>query len=129
VFRKFPYYDIKLNLKEGSHQLKTPLLFMGNGRYDYDGIDIGKRENISDGLLTLYVLKDATRLELLKLSIKALIRSIHKDPKFERHYIKEAEICLPRPYIYVAKDGEILKLKSPLRYEILPKSLKVILPQ
>ncbi|GAC1412930.1 MAG: diacylglycerol kinase family protein [Candidatus Doudnabacteria bacterium] len=129
VFRSLPYHRVQLNVNGELKDFKTSLLFLGNGAYDYDGLDLGTRNIPNKGVLSVFALKDASRFDILKLSLKAFFRSIHKDSKFERHYTNEAIVHLPKPYIYVAKDGEIIKMKTPLHYKIKPKSLKVILPK
>lgn len=129
IFKSLPYHRVQLNVNGELKDFKTNLLFLGNGKYDFDGLDIGARNTPDQGVLSVFALKNANRWDILKLFFKAFFKSIHKDPKFEKHYTNEAVIHLPKPYIYIAKDGEILKMDTPLRYKIKPKSLKVILPK
>ncbi len=129
IFQRFPYHQVKLYLNGKEVSKDTPLLFIGNGRYDYDGLDIGARPAPITGQLSLVLLKDVSRMKLAKLSIKALFNKIHNDPDFESHLTDQVIIELPKKLIYVSKDGEVVKMESPLRYKIKPKALKVIIPK
>jgi diacylglycerol kinase family enzyme len=129
IFQKFPFHSVKLFLNGKETNRETPMLFIGNGRYNYHGFDIGERRLPVDGKLSLFILKDIKRWDLLKFSIHAMSDKIHNHPNFESHLVEEAVIELPKKFIYVSKDGEVLRMESPLRYSIKPKALKVIVPK
>ncbi len=126
---KFPYYHVKVKFDGQDIRQHSPMVFVGNGFYGYDAMSAGQRGLMDQEKLSVYVLKNANRFDLLKLSVKALLNRIHEDPKFQRYYVSEVEIHLAKKSVYVAKDGEVLKLEAPLRYRIRPKALKVILPK
>ncbi len=129
IFQKFPYHKLKLSLDGTDVYRETPMLFIGNGRYNYHGLDIGERRLPIDGKMSLFVLKDLQRFDLAKFSLKVLSDNIHGDPNFENYHVEEAVIELPKKLIYVSKDGEVLRMESPLRYKVVPKALKVIIPK
>jgi diacylglycerol kinase family enzyme len=129
LYRRLPFHRIKVFVKGEETSHETPMLFFGNGYYDYDGLNIGERTLPIDRTLSLFILKSANRGTLFRMSIKALLNRIHNDSRFEKHFVEEAVIELQKKYIYVAKDGEIIKMESPLHYKIKPKSLRVIVPK
>ncbi|MDB4939785.1 MAG: sphingosine kinase [Candidatus Doudnabacteria bacterium] len=129
VFQKFPYHKVKLLVGDKETHRETPLMFFGNGYYDFDGLNIGARVLPTDGTLSLYILKNVKRMELLKLSFMAFSNKIHNDPRFEKHFVSRATVEVPKKIIYVAKDGEVLKMQSPLQYKVKQRALKVIVPK
>ncbi|MEY4953199.1 MAG: hypothetical protein RL299_1623 [Pseudomonadota bacterium] len=45
---------------------------------------------------------------------------------FETHQL---EVDAPQPHLEIGLDGEVLRLATPLSFEILPSALKVVIPQ
>ena len=128
VLIKFPSYKVRVKVAGEEIIAQTSMIFLGNGFYDYHFGRMGKRELPDQQKLSVYILKNMSRWDLFQLSIKALENRLKGDPKFNRYYAAEAEIFLEKDSIHVSKDGEVVKLESPLRYRIRPEALKVILP-
>jgi diacylglycerol kinase family enzyme len=106
---------------------RSPLIVIGNGEYEVDGLSVGKRRSISDGTLSLYVAPHSSRLDALALPFRILLRRIQQDPRFEAWRGATIDVSLRRP-VSIALDGEVMTLQSPLRFSVRPGALRVIVP-
>lgn len=122
--------QVKVRLEIGHLRLvrRSPLLVVGNGEYEMDGLDVGKRKAVSDGMLSLYVAPRLSRLAALVLPLRILLRRIEQDPSFESWRGSTIEMTLRRP-VNIALDGEVITLPSPLRFSVRPRALRVIVPR
>lgn len=104
--------------------IKTPLVFVGNNKYDLDQIGLAERNRIDTGLLFLYVVRTKRLIGILQLVISILVgkRDSSKDL---RTTIKELEIHSRKKVLKVSMDGEIKSLTTPLVYKVHPGGLKV----
>jgi diacylglycerol kinase family enzyme len=108
---------------------RSPFILAGNGCYSLSGFALGKRENISDGCLSLYVAPQAGRFGTLSLPMRALVGSLERYEQFETFTAKEISIASRHHRrILTAVDGELIELQSPLRLVIKPRGLKVLMP-
>ena len=56
---------------DGKERLcRTPFIFIGNNAYIMEGFDIGKREGLCDGKLSVYFTRDMTRMGLVALGFR-----------------------------------------------------------
>lgn len=129
VLRRYPYLRVVFSINGTEFVRHTPLVFVGNGFYDYDGLNFGLRLSFNTGYLSLYILQETHRWDLFKILVKALFGLINNEEKFEKVFVSEFWIEMPYRYTRVAKDGEILLLGSPLHYQRVPGALKVLLPR
>ncbi len=109
--------------------IETPLLFVGNNRYETALLTLGRREALDRGELCLYAPLAATRSTFLILAVRALFGRLDQQRDFvSLGGIREAEIGSRRPMLMVATDGEARPMETPLRYRIRPGALTLIVP-
>jgi len=106
----------------------TPFLFIGNNKYETSGPTLGSRTRLDGGRLWLYLAPQAGRLKLLALAGWAVIGRL-KEPHLEVMETTALELKTRRKRLEVALDGEVIELKSPLRFRSIPKGLHVIVPR
>lgn len=107
---------------------RTPFVFVGNGEYELEGMDFGKRPQIADGRLSLYIAPNAGRLAAVALPARALLGKLEEYDKFESFRAASVSIDLSRRVVGVALDGEIRVLEPPLRFGVERNALRVIVP-
>ena len=107
----------------------TPLLFIGNNRYSLDAGSVGQRTSLSDGVLSLFVVAQATPLELIGFAFRA--RRGRADPERDFCALAEAKEVVIEGHgeIDVAFDGEVERMALPLTFAIMPGALKVLVPK
>lgn len=108
--------------------VRTPLLFVGNNRYQVNLFALGKRERLDEGELCLYAIRARGRLHLFWAGIRGVFGRLDQQRDFVTFYGKEAEISSDRPMLTVSIDGETERMEMPLRYRIRPGALKLIVP-
>jgi diacylglycerol kinase family enzyme len=108
--------------------VRTPLLFVGNNRYQVNLLALGQRERLDQGELCLYAIRARSRAHLFWAGIRGVFGRLDQQRDFVTAYVKEAEISSDRPQLNVSADGEALRLETPLRYRIRPGALKLIVP-
>lgn len=120
---RYKTYDITLNKKT----FTTPFIFIGNNPYKISDFALTNRTSLKKGKLSVYVTKASSRFALVKIFIHAATGRLHDVDEFESFSSKEITIKTRKESsMYVSHDGEVSKLKTPLTYKILPKSLTII---
>jgi diacylglycerol kinase family enzyme len=109
--------------------IRTPLLFVGNNRYEVSLFGLGKRERLDAGELCLYAIRAGSRLHLLWAGIRGVFGRLDQQRDFITAYVTEAEISSDRPVLVLSADGETVRMETPLRYRIRPKALRLIVPE
>lgn len=126
AFRRFPLMQLRLDTREGSEHLKTPLIFVGNNEYEMDLFSVKSRSCLDRGHLGLYTVRSASRFGILRLSFLSLFRALKQERDFSAQCLKEFWVETRRRYVDVAVDGEVVRMTPPLHYRIIPKSLFVL---
>ncbi|HKR23961.1 MAG TPA: diacylglycerol kinase family protein [Allosphingosinicella sp.] len=108
--------------------IRTPLLFVGNNRYQVNLFALGRRERLDEGLLCLYAIRARTRAHLLWAGVRGIFGRLDQQRDFVTAYVEEAEISSDRPQLTLSADGETVRMETPLRYRIRPKALRLIVP-
>lgn len=108
--------------------IRTPLLFVGNNRYQVNLLGLGKRERLDGGELCVYAIRARSRLHLFWAGIRCIFGKLDQQRDFITAYVDEAEISATRPKLILSADGETVRMETPLRYRIRPKALRLIAP-
>lgn len=108
--------------------IRTPLLFVGNNRYQVNLLGLGQRERLDEGELCLYAIRARSRLHLFWAGIRGVFGKLDQQRDFITAYVSEAEISADRPTLTLSADGETVRMETPLRYRIRPKALRLIVP-
>jgi len=129
TLRRFPVVRLTLRLPEGSLNVTTPMVFIGNNRYETKLFSLGRRPALEEGDLWVYLARDAGRFRFLRLALRALIGRLDDSRDFQGLCVKEMLVEDRRRVLRVAFDGEVCHVVAPLRYQIRPRALRVIVPR
>jgi diacylglycerol kinase family enzyme len=129
AFRRFPFLDLRVELKGETLRRKTPFLFVGNNEYEMTGFRIGARKRLDAGKLGLYLTHRVGRWGLIRLAVRALLGYLSQQKDFEAYLVNEAFVEAHRRLILVAADGEVRWMELPLQYRSRPGALRVIAPR
>ena len=129
VFRRFPMVKVKLTTDTTSIVRKTPLVFVGNNCYQLDLFQLGKRNCLDRGELSLYVANAQSRWAMFKLIVRAIFGGLKQARDFETLSLANCTIESHRHLLHVAADGEVWGVPPPLQYRIRPGALRVCVPQ
>jgi diacylglycerol kinase family enzyme len=128
TLHRYPLVTVTLRMLEGEVRITTPVVFVGNNRYDTGLFRLGARQELDRGLLWLYVVPDSGRFALLRLSARALFGRLRQSRDFEALGLPDLLVEDRRSEIAVAVDGELLTMTTPVRYRIRPRDLRVMVP-
>ncbi len=104
--------------------VKTPLVFIGNNKYDLDQVGLAKRRHINTGLLFLYIIRTKRLIGILQLVVSILVGK--RDATKDLHITtKELEIRSRKEALKVSMDGEVKSMETPLIYKVHPGGLKI----
>lgn len=109
--------------------VETPLLFVGNNRYETGLLRLGRREAIDRGELCLYAPLAVSRLAFAWICVRAVLgRPDRQDDFLTLEGIEDVEVDSRRPRLMVAVDGEAMAMETPLRYRARKGAINLIVP-
>jgi diacylglycerol kinase family enzyme len=127
--RRFPMVTVTLRLPERKLRVTSPLIFVGNNRYEMNLFRMGGRPHLDRGELFLYVARDRSRVGFLALALRALFGRLDPEKDFVSAGLPHVEVATSwRRSLRVALDGEVMRLSPPLRYRVRPRTLRVLAP-
>jgi YegS/Rv2252/BmrU family lipid kinase len=129
AMRRSAFLHVRLRLNGDEREYRTPFVFIGNNKYVMEGFNIGVRENLREGVLSVYVTQRRTRLGLVGLGIRALFARLHQAKDFEAMTTQALSIESRHHFLPVATDGEVSLIETPLRYRFHPLALRVVVPK
>ncbi|MYN10934.1 diacylglycerol/lipid kinase family protein [Pseudoduganella aquatica] len=132
ALRRYPFLNVRLSVNGEEHARRTPFVFIGNNEYLMQGLNIGARERINGGKLSLYVAQRPSRLGLVRLAWHALLGTLARQRDFDVLLATEMEIDTRNvrdTRIRVATDGEVTVMHTPLSYRMRAGALIVVTPK
>lgn len=129
ALRHFGRYRLRIRAAGQEAPIRTPLLFVGNNRYETALFTLGHRSALDRGELCLYALLARTRRQLIGIALRGIVGTLDQQQDFVAMTgISEVEVEAERPMLSVSADGETLQVETPLRYRILPGALRLLMP-
>jgi diacylglycerol kinase family enzyme len=128
VFRRHPLLRVRIELDGKVFLRRTPFLFVGNNLYGVNLFEVKFRSCLTEGKLCVYSANCTGFLCLAHLFWLALCNRLDQTQNFEMHTGSELLVYPGRRRISVAKDGEVLKLETPLSYRLHRAALPVLTP-
>jgi diacylglycerol kinase family enzyme len=113
---------------DGGESYRAWMVFVGNGRYGQSLIDLADRESLDDGVLDVRIMRADGRLARLRVALALLTGRVEESPMAEFDEVTEIELAFVRPEIDVALDGELMRMKSPLKFRCRARALNVLVP-
>ena len=126
--RRYPLLDVKIELDGTTLTRSTPFVFVGNNAYKMEGFEIGERDALDGGQLSLYLTQRVGRFGLLQLALMALMQRLQQARDFDAVAAREFIVHTRHQHLRVATDGEVMMMQTPLRYRIRPAALTVMVP-
>ena len=126
TFRRFPIVRARLTVDGQPHERTTPFVMVGNNEYQLEGAGLGRRRGLDGGHLSIYLAPRVGRWRLIVLALRALVGRLHQANDFEALQAEELVIDAPYHRLPVAVVGEISLLTAPLRSQLRPAALRVI---
>jgi diacylglycerol kinase family enzyme len=126
---RLPHHRLRIDMGKGERPLVTPLLFIGNNRYALEAGSVGTRDSLEDGLLSIFAVAHRTRMGLIWFATRTLFGRADREADFVA-IGESAELTVHSSgsSIEIALDGEVRRLRSPLKFSVEPGALKIVVP-
>lgn len=128
VTRKLPLLRMTVENEEFRKKLFTPFLFIGNNEYENLFNSDFYRPSLKTGQLWLCMARSPRIWSLFLMAWQLGIRGIKGTENLDTRLITQLKVKPRKRRVRVAIDGEIHKLYTPLRFKILKKSLRLVVP-
>jgi diacylglycerol kinase family enzyme len=128
VLRNLPLFRLTILVEGNVEPCRSPCVLVGNNEYRITLPRIGTRERLDGGELCLYVAKTQGRLSMFWLACRCILGLVKQQRDLRILKGATADISARRRRLLVAFDGEVAMMRSPLRYKIRPKALRVFAP-
>jgi len=129
VLRRYPFLNVRLSVDGNELSSRTPFVFIGNNEYEMETLNIGGRNCLDAGELSLYMSDRVSRLGLIRLALRALFGGLRQEKDFIALCTQEIWIGTRHKHIRVALDGEVVVMEPPLHYRVHPQALRVLAPK
>ena len=118
---------VKVDVRVGNESVchVTPVVLVGNNRYELSLPALGSRHKLDGGELSLHVARSTTRWGIVWLALRGLTGRLQPASDFQVSYATELIVASAQPNLKVALDGEVRRLETPLRFRIRPRALAV----
>ncbi len=128
VLRQLPRHRVRLVIDECPLDRKTPFVFVGNNLYELGFGEMGQRGALNAGKLSVFVTHHRSRIGLLALAARALVGRLDEASEFDSFQARQLTLQCRRAELEAGLDGELVRLRSPLRFRIRPGALSVLTP-
>jgi diacylglycerol kinase family enzyme len=128
VLRRYPFFNVRFLMNGQEIVRRTPYLLIANNEHGMEGWNLGFRQSMTEGKLWIYVMRPQSRWALLGMLFRMLIGRFRGPDHFDIFTADELYVETRSKRLGVALDGEVRVMETPLRYRILPRSLRVIVP-
>ena len=128
VLRHLPLMRMTIESKDFRIKLFTPFLFVGNNEYENITTSDVNRPLLDRGRLWLCMSKSPRFWALFKMAWQLSFNSIKETDNLDIRLLTDVQVKPRKRNVTVAVDGENNTLKTPLRFRIRNKSLRIIVP-
>ncbi len=119
--------SLRLRWEGGAAARRTTFVFVGNNRYDTALLATQRRAALDAGVLGVFVGREHTRMGLLRVAARAALGRLD-ERDLDALELGEVTLESHRGMVWVALDGEVRRLRPPIRYRIRPGALRVLAP-
>jgi diacylglycerol kinase family enzyme len=124
---RWPVAHVRLEVEGRALRRSTPFVFVGNNRYELEGLRMGSRATLSGGELCICAARQLSRLALVRMMLRGLRGGLRDSGDLDVLCARRVSVDTRRR-VHVALDGQVVTMRSPLHYAIRPAALNVIAP-
>lgn len=120
---------VTLDLGAAQETRRTPLIFAGRSAFQLDRFGLEGRDAIEAGGFAVLVVRGETRRDLFRMSARLATGAATEGVDYDLYRCDRLTVDLhKRQRTLVAFDGEKRAMSGPVRFEMSPKPLTVMLP-
>ncbi|MDQ6909450.1 MAG: NAD(+)/NADH kinase [Actinomycetota bacterium] len=118
----------RFSVRVDGKRYRAWMVFVGNGLYGKGLWSLAARESLQDNVLDFRLVRADLPLARCRVALALLTGRLERSPLFVHGQYQELELELDAESVDVAVDGEVEKMKPPLRYRSLAGALEVVVP-
>jgi diacylglycerol kinase family enzyme len=103
------------------------MIFVGNGRYGDDMLDLASRQSLNQGVLDVRLVRADRFLARIRVLASLTLGRLHRSPLLVQRIVPEITLEFDTPTVEVALDGEVVTVDAPLLYRSLAGELRVLI--
>ena len=130
AFKPPPRLRVRLRADGGEMVRETPLVMICCNAHQMETFSLAGKECLAEGKFALYVARMTGRATILRLGLRTLLGRLR--PEIDYEVICSSDVTIETlgcRELRAAVDGELERLKSPLRFRIAPEELCVLAPR
>ena len=120
---------LKFDIDGQTSVYHTPLVFVGNNDYHPERMGFTNRDQLSDGVLSLHIVRAQSIWGLCKLVVRLGFGKSPSSDQFVNQECTSFTITSSKPQIDVSMDGETKYFTTPLKYQIHAHGLQLCAPK
>jgi diacylglycerol kinase family enzyme len=125
-----PRLRLQMERDGQSHALRSTTLVVGNNRLQLEQIGMPEAAEVEHGRLVGIAMPPVSRLRMVLTAARGLLGHLSEDRQVRDFSFNSLEVAVPRrSRIKLALDGEIMRMSLPLRFEVAPKKLRLLVPR
>jgi diacylglycerol kinase family enzyme len=128
TLRRFPVVRLTLRIPDGEVLVTTPVVLIGNNRYEMKRPGLGRRTALDRGELWVYLARSNGRLAFVRLALRAVVGRLDESRDLQGLGLRELLLDDRRRSLRIAFDGEVCQVAPPILYRIRPRALRVLVP-
>ena len=105
------------------------MIWVGNGKYSLSPGELNEREDLSDGLLDVRVLKLRGRIPKLRAFLTLVSGRAESYEGLDRRLVPSFSMRLHKPLVPASLDGEVMRLQNPIELRCLRNGLRLVVPK
>jgi diacylglycerol kinase family enzyme len=109
--------------------VRVPFVFVANNRYSGHLLSPNLRPVLDGGQLWVYTAHAHRHLTIVRMFFQSLLRRIDAADALEAQPGSAVVIESPGESVAATIDGELIRLRGPLRFRIRPRALRVLVPR
>jgi diacylglycerol kinase family enzyme len=121
-------FAVKISANGSEQVRRTTMVFAGNSSLQLEKLDLDIARCAQEDRLAVLVLRPASLLGMLRLLLRAALKTLDGDQLLEAFCADAFEMETRRHHVDVVADGEIIRCRTPLRFRIERAALEVIVP-
>ena len=122
-------FNITLTVDGHEEKRTTSLVFVGNNTLQLDNLGLEVAKCTRQDRLAVVIMKRTSRWQMIRILFRSATKTLKNEDRLDEFCLDRFSVDTKRHYVDVVIDGEIMRCKTPLAFEVKPASLRVIVPK
>lgn len=127
---RYPRMQLRICVDGQVRELRTTTLVVGNNQLQLSNMGLAEAPQVQQHRLVGIMVKHTSRLRMLAVAVRGLTGHMSSEKNVTTLSFEVLDVSLRKQRrIKLALDGEIVHMDTPLRFELSPHELQLLVPQ